>query len=131
MRHATRRSLGDNQLTTLPAGIFDALTSLQYLCVWGQVAGGGGRVPSGTHVGGRIDFLPMWVALLLMVWSVLLCDPRRPVSHLATQRECTRHATHRWLNNNQLATLPAGIFDALTSLTQLYVWGLVAGGTAA
>jgi len=32
--------LGDNQLTTLPAGIFDALTSLTTLCVWGLVEGG-------------------------------------------------------------------------------------------
>ena len=40
MRHATRRSLYDNQLVTLSAGMFDKLTSLITLCVWKLVAGG-------------------------------------------------------------------------------------------
>ena len=36
---------------------------------------------------------------------------------------CHRVCRDRGLHDNQLTTLPAGLFDSLTSLTELYVGG--------
>ena len=35
------------------------------------------------------------------------------------------HTADRYLNNNQLTTVPAGLFDLLTGLGSLYVAGTV------
>ena len=99
-------------------------------------AGGGWRVAawqSACGAGMRVA-LHMWVSLLLTVVVGAAVRPPSPrftppgcATPLATQRECTRHATRRLVSANQLATLPAGIFDVLTRLTGLCV---LQGGAA-
>ena len=135
-RHATRRGLHNNQLATLPAGIFDAVTSVNYLCVWGLRVGGGAAQAQVLQA--CVLCCAWFVAWLLMVVVGAAVRPPPPrftppgcAAPLATQRKCIRHATRRYLSGNQLVTLPAGIFDALTSLKYLCVWGPGVGGSAA
>ena len=93
------RNLSNNQLTTLPVGLFDSLTSLRWLYVAGAA--------QKRSVGRRV------LVTLPCTTHVRRCCPTR------------HHTADRQLNNNQLTTLPAGLFDSLTSLANLYVAGAV------
>jgi len=98
--------LKNNQLSSIPAGLFDSLTKLQYLSVIvsmfiqcfsylnnNQLS----SIPVGLFDKlTKLDWL--WVFLLLL-------------------NECFSH-----LNNNQLSSIPAGLFDKPINLHMLWVY---------
>ena len=75
--HATRRNVGNNQLVTLPAGIFDALTSLTSLCVRGGAGGGRWRGCMPPCDAGVRAVVCMW---LLAPWRSHLAAARLPAA---------------------------------------------------
>ena len=102
LRH---RNLDGNQLTSLPEGVFDGLTSLNMLILRSN------RISS--LPAGIFDKLAYLIAMELnnnMITS-LPDNVFDKLSQLAILR----------LNDNAIASLPTGIFNQLTSLKRLYL----------
>ncbi|XP_056006931.1 leucine-rich repeat-containing protein 15-like [Ostrea edulis] len=99
--------LGNNKITTLPSGIFDALKSLQELFLQGN------KIT--TLLTGTFDALSSLQTLDLK-WNKISTLPIGIFDALTS----LRYLDLRW---NKISTLPIGIFDALTSLRYLLLQG--------
>ena len=93
-------NLGDNDLATLPAGVFDGLDSLVELDLYWNLLT---TLPDGVFDGlDSLEYLNLWDNELTTLPASIFND----LGNLRTLN----------LSNNQLATLPDGVFDGLASL---------------
>ena len=97
--------LSDNELTSLPSGIFNGLTSLTHLILSRN----------------KLTELPSGIFNGLTSLTHLHLDDNILESLDADVFSNLTSLTHLHLNNNELTELPSSIFNGLTSLTHLYL----------
>ena len=123
----TELRLSDNDLTELPAGVFDKLTSLEALSL------NTNELPAGvfdeltaltrlhlSHSNGLTE-LPAGVFDKLTSLRFLLLDSTGLTELPAGVFDELTSLTGLFLHSNDLTELPAGVFDELTSLTTLWL----------
>ena len=123
----TELRLSDNDLTELPAGVFDELTSLEALSL------NTNELPAGvfdeltaltrlhlSHSNGLTE-LPAGVFDELTSLRFLLLDSTGLTELPAGVFDELTSLIELFLNSNDLTELPAGVFDELTSLTGLFL----------
>ncbi|MYA98496.1 leucine-rich repeat protein, partial [Candidatus Poribacteria bacterium] len=101
----TNLVLHNNQLTVLSAGVFDGLTALTQLQLNNN----------------QLTTLPTDVFDELSALTDLYLQNNQLTSLSAGAFNGLTALTQLLLNNNQLTTLPAGVFDKLTALTELWL----------
>lgn len=96
------RRLHNNHLTSLPSGIFEQLAALHSLYVY--ISDRDVLAQSGA----------MWPTEALYLLFLF--------GHPSSNSALTSLSIERALNNNQLTSIPSGIFEQLTALHSLYVY---------
>ncbi len=118
------RYLSSNQITLLPVGVFDDLTSLQYLWVTPTCSRCLRDVVSDGCM--CISILPSQACIYIM-WSMMVHCLQCVIKIILSLslHNLGFGIWHRNLYNNRITSLPVGLFDRLKSLKYMWVMACV------